>query len=225
MHGHKKTRRRSAGTLNNWLNTLSRIFSLGVKELHLLTDNPVSRVSRPSLSRGRQRFLSDDEVTALLAECKRSSSKALYAFVLLLLTTGMRKGEAYAMKWPDIDVERRWLVLMKTKTDTARGVPLTQHALDALMALPRRKKDSDGVVFPEDLTKAWRYAIKRAGITNFRIHDLRHSAASLLVRDGATLLEVGRLLGHADPRTTNRYSHLARESTAAMVDRVLGNVK
>lgn len=218
----KTLRPRSPRTVWAYVQELSNIFGIGIKELHIITENPVALVKRPSLPKGRARFLNDDEIARLFAACRASDSRSLYALVLLLLTTGCRAGEAYAMEWANIDIERRWVVLPETKNGIARGIPLTQTALDALMELPR---DASGLVFPSNLTKAWRTALIRAAITGFTLHDLRHTAASLLVRAGNSLLEVGRLLGHQDPRMTNRYSHIAKENTAAMVDRVMGNVK
>jgi integrase len=219
---HKTQRPRKAQTVWHYVQQLSRVFSVGIKELHIISENPIEQVERPSLPKGRSRFLSDDEITALLDACKESDSKSLYAFVLLLLTTGCRSGEAYAMEWSNIDVERRWVTLPKTKNGTARGIPLTQSALDTLMALPR---DPSGLVFPSELTKAFNSARTRAKISKFRMHDLRHTAASLLVRAGNSLIEVGRLLGHQDQRMTNRYSHIAQEGTATMVDKVMGGIK
>jgi integrase len=220
-HRHKTKRPRSATSVWHYLQQLSRVFSIADEDLHLIEGNPVAKVRRPSLPRGRDRFLTDDELALLLTHCRSSDSKGLYAFALFLVTTGARRGEAYGLHWEHIDVERRWARFPKTKNGTARGVPLTQAVLDELMALPR----AGARVFPCDLTKAWRTAVKRAGLADFRLHDLRHSAASRLVRDGASLFEVGRLLGHKDPRMTDRYSHLADEHTKALVDRVMSGVK
>jgi len=218
----KTQRPRSAQTVWHYIQQLSRIFGVAIKELHLLTENPIKVINRPKLPKGRKRFLSDDEITALLNASKESDSKSLYAFVLLLLTTGCRRGEAYAMEWSDIDVEANQALLPITKSGEPRIIPLTPAVLDALMALPR---DPSGLVFPNELTKAWHTAMTQAKIDNFRLHDLRHTSASLLVRAGHSLFDVGALLGHADPRTTKRYAHVAQRTTKRMVNKTMGGIK
>jgi len=222
-HKHKKTKPRSATTTWHYLQQLSRVFSVADEELHLIEFNPVSRVCRPSLPDGRKRFLNDDELAWLFDACRLSESKALFAFVLFLVTTGARCGEAYGLLWEHLDVERRWALFPTTKNGNARGVPITQALLDVLMALEREPNATH--VFPQRLDTAWGTARERAGIGDFRLHDLRHTCASRLVKGGATLPEVGRLLGHKDPRMTDRYSHLDPEHTQALVDRILGSVK
>jgi integrase len=219
--GYKKLKPRSPGTVWMYLQVLHRVFAIGQRELFLITENPVSAVKRPSLPRGPTRFLSDEEITALLDACKVSENTDLFAFVLLAITTGARKGELLALEWVNVDVERRWAILPKTKNGDARGLPLTQAVLDALMAVERAGMR----VFPLDPARAFRTACKRAGITGCTLHTLRHSCASYLVRNGATLPEVGRLLGHRDLHSTQRYSHIADQHTAALVARVMGNVK
>jgi integrase len=79
-------------------------------------------------------------------------------------------------------------------------------------------------VFPIDITKAWHTAIARAGIANFRFHDLRHSCASALVQNGANLAEVATLLGHKGLAMTLRYAHVGNAGTSRLVDRVMGDV-
>ena len=79
-------------------------------------------------------------------------------------------------------------------------------------------------MFPIDITKAWHTAIDRAGIANFRFHDLRHSCGSAMVQNGANLAEVAALLGHRNLQMTLRYSHVGNAGTSALVDRVMGDV-
>ena len=74
------------------------------------------------------------------------------------------------------------------------------------------------------MTRAWRTALKRAGLDDFRWHDLRHSCASLLVQNGANLSEVAALLGHKDIRMSHRYSHLGGAHTLSLVDRVMQGI-
>src|SRR5206468_7987777 len=106
------------------------------------------------------------------------------------------------------------------KNGEARGVPLT----DPVCALLAARKRDGTTVFPTDITKAWHTAIARAGIENFRFHDLRHSCGSALVQNGANLAEVATLLGHKGLQMTLRYSHVSNAGTSSLVDRVMGDV-
>jgi integrase len=219
-HKHKRQRPRGTHTVRNYLVELGRAYQVAMKELRVVDSNPVALVSKPPASRWRVRFLSDDEQTRLLDACRTSDSADLYPFVLFCLTTGCRKGEASALTWGNVDLERRWAIFPTTKNGSARGAPLTQTVADLLRA---RSRDGDRV-FPIDITSAWHTAVTRAGIADFRFHDLRHNAASRLVMAGASLIETATVLGHKTPAMTMRYSHLAGAHTANLVDRVMGDV-
>jgi integrase len=219
-HNHKTTKPRSSATVRNYLIELSRLFALAVKEMRVMDRNPCSRVTKPAPSTEVVRWLSDDERAALLSACKASDSTDLYAFALFALTTGARKGEISALEWAQVDLRRRWAIFPKTKNGDARGVPLTT----AVCALLEARKRSDARVFPTDITQAWHTAIDRAGIANFRFHDLRHSCGSAMVQNGANLAEVAALLGHKNLQMTLRYSRVRNAGTSALVDRVMGGV-
>ena len=218
-HKHKTAKPRSAATVKNYLIELSRLFALAVKELRVMDANPCASVKKPKVSNEVVRFLSDYERTALLKACRESESADLYLFVLFALTTGARKGEIAALEWPHVDLKRRWATFPRTKNGEARGVPITTAVCALLAARPR-----DGRVFPIDITKAWNTAIARAGIVNFRFHDLRHSCGSALVQNGANLAEVATLLGHKGLAMTLRYSHVGNAGTSRLVDRVMGDI-
>jgi integrase len=219
-HNHKTTKPRSSATVRNYLIELSRLFALAVRELRVMDSNPCARVTRPAPSTEVVRWLTDDERVALLAACKASDSPDLYAFVLFGLTTGARKGEITALEWAQVDLTRRWAIFPRTKNGDARGVPLTAAVCALLAARPREVAR----VFPVDITKAWHTAIARAGIVNFRFHDLRHSCGSAMVQAGANLAEVATLLGHKNLQMTLRYSHVGNAGTTRLVDRVMGDI-
>jgi integrase len=220
-NGYRNFKRRGPATVWGFLQALHRAFVVAEQDLYLVNENPVSKVRRPSLPKGRLRFLSDDEITALLDSCRVSENTDLRAFVLMAITTGARRGELRALEWQNVDVERKWAVFPVTKNGDARGIPLTQPTLEALMALER----AGPYVFPTDPTRAFRTAVRRAGLQNVTLHTLRHSCASYLVRRGASLPEIGRLLGHRDVHSTNRYAHLADQHTAALVHRLMQDVE
>lgn len=215
----KKLKPRSASTVLHYLCALSTAFAYGIRELHWCESNPVRNVTKPAASKWRTRFLSEEERTRLLKECE--GHPHLYAAVMLSITTGMRAGELYRLTWDDIDEIERWAILPVTKNGDPRGVPLTDSVLMALKTLPR---DGDRV-FPVDLIKSWRGALKRAEIANFRWHDLRHSAASHLAKSGANSIEIATLLGHRTLGMVRRYAHLANDHTRSLVDRVMGGIR
>src|SRR5215510_2145522 len=116
--------------------------------------------------------------------------------VMLALATGARSGELLSLRWPDVDLKRGTLTFQETKNGERRAVPLTGQAL-ALMGQHAKVRRIDTVlVFPDatgkrpvGIREAWEYAVKRAGISDFRFHDLRHTAASYLAMSGASLAE------------------------------------
>ena len=180
------------------------------------------------MSPGRVRFLSNDELTALLEACRDSSCGYLYPAVMLALTTGMRRGEQFGLTWEDVDFERGWITLGVTKNKQRRGVPLVGGALEELRSLGRVRRIDTAFVFPShngkkplDIRLPFTNALKRAGITDFHWHDLRHCAASYLAMSGVPLKVIGKLLGHSTSAMTDRYSHLADEIVTDAVSKVM----
>jgi integrase len=212
----------SGSTVNRYVTALSAVMRVTVKEFGWIGKNPVAGVGRLEDSKGRERFLSDDERVALLAACDASACAALPHFVRLALATGARKGELLALQWPNVDLSRRTARFVDTKNGENRTVPLAQTAVDTL----KRWKDGRlpvGAVFPDmagPLDKAWREARDAAGLQGFRFHDLRHSAASYLAMSGATLMDIAAILGHKTLAMVKRYSHLSEQHTTAAIDRM-----
>ncbi|MBK6863385.1 MAG: site-specific integrase [Ideonella sp.] len=176
------------------------------------------------------RFLSDDERRRLLDACKTSKWPRLYLLVLLALTTGARRGELVGLRWSDFDIERAVVHVARTKNGDAKVLPLVpavveevQHLAGAPGALVFASKRVPGQAY--SFETRWVAALKAAGVKAFRFHDLRHSCASLLAQNGATLLEIGDLLGHRQVSMTKRYSHLAASHRSALVNRVLGDLR
>jgi len=202
----------------------SRSFSLARQwELPGGEDNPVQRVPRRAFSNARERYLSADEAGRLLEACDRSLNPQLGSIVRLLLLTGARVGELLRAEWRHVHLDRRaWLIpVAKTKP---RHVPLSQAAIDVIEKLPRFDGCPYLVPNPETklpfvtLKRAWQTARRQAGLGDLHIHDLRHSAASFMINAGIDLYAVGKVLGHADHKSTMRYSHLANETLLAAVE-------
>jgi len=189
-----------------------------------MDDNPLRLVSKPKPPPGRTRFLSDAERQALLAACKASDSQHLYLAVVLALSTGMRRGELLGLRWPQVDLDRKWIMLDHTKNGDRRGIPLEGHALELMHEHAKVRQLNSDFVFPGtvpqrplDIAKAWRTALRNAGIENFRFHDLRHSAASYLAMNSASPVEIAAILGHRTLQMVKRYAHVANSHTSSVV--------
>jgi len=200
-----------ASTINRHLSVL-RCLLRRAKKLKYLREVPDFEMGREP--EGRLRYLEQEEAVRLLDGCRQSRNQLLWAIVTVALNTGMRRGEILGLQWERVDVARGVFVLEQTKNGRRREVPMNQAAYNALAALPGRAEF--GPVFHGKNGEAWgtiatafANALRRAKITDFRFHDLRHTFASWLVMDGATLQEVKELLGHRTISMTLRYAHLA----------------
>lgn len=221
---------RSPATVVRYMAALSHAFTIAVKEWGWIDDSPMRKVSKPKESRGRVRFLSDDERHRLLKACKESSNTYLYPLVVLALSTGMRHGEIVGLTWDDVDLHRGRAVLHETKNGERRAVVITGHVLELLKELAKVRRIDTDLLFPSrerrpqkpqkpiDLRMAWEAALKKADIRDFRFHDLRHSAASYLAMNGASLAEIAEVMGHKTLQMVKRYAHLSEGHTARVVE-------
>lgn len=223
----KKGTLRSPSTVVRYLAALSHALSIAVKEWGWLEDSPMRKVTKPKEPRGRVRFLSDEERTALLSTCKDSTNPYLYTVVVLALSSGMRQAEIMNLTWPDVDLQRGRIILHETKNGERRLVPLAGYALQLVRELDKVRCIDTTLLFPSDdrrqpidLRFPWEKALKLAGIDNFRFHDLRHSAASSLAMNGASLAEIAEVLGHKTLSMVKRYAHLSESHTAGVVGRM-----
>jgi len=171
--------------------------------------------------------LSEDERGALLEACIKSASPDLHMIVVLALSTGARRGEIEALRWKQIDLARGTAVLHDTKNGESRVLHLAGPALQQLTARAKVRRIDTDLVFPRSDGKEpiiveahWRKAREAAGLEDFRFHDLRHSAASYLAMNGATLAEIAAVLGHKTLAMVKRYAHLSDQHTAGVVQRM-----
>jgi integrase len=215
------------GVVRVYIAPLSHAFSVAVREWRWLDTNPVSSITRPRNTQLRVRFLDDDERSRLLEACKQSRSPYLYIVVVLALSTGARKGEILSLRWPDVDLQRGVITLNKTKNRERRALPLAGYALERMREHARVRRLDTNLVFPgldrqkpADIGLAWEKARDRAGIKDFLFHDLRHSAASYLAMNGASLAEIAEVLGHKSFDMVKRYAHLSEQHTAGVVARM-----
>jgi integrase len=189
--------------------------------------SPFSHVRLLTEPRGRVRFLSEDERPRLLAACQASSNRHLYPLVILALATGARKMELLTLTWPQVDLGRALITLHDTKNGEPRSIPITGQALDVMRTHAKVVRIGTPLVFPRqdgrrpvDVRHAWYQALAQAEITDFRFHDLRHSTASYLAMNGASLVEIAEVLGHKTLSMVQRYAHLSEGHTRAVLERM-----
>jgi len=227
QHAIPQKKCRTPATVNRYLAVLSHVFTMAVKEWGWIEDNPLRKVSKMKEPRGRVRFLSDDERTRLLDECKKSDSNFLYMVVVLALSTGARRMEILGLSWDNIDLNRGVITLHETKNGERRILPLTGHALALIKEHAQVRHLNCNLLFPGkdfkkpiDIRTPFENALKRAGIEDFRFHDLRHSCASYLAMNGASLAEIAEILGHKTLQMVKRYAHLSDAHTSKVVARM-----
>lgn len=194
--------------------------------------NPVERLGLVA-EEPRVRWISRTEAARLVAEAEQASARPhLAAFIRLALNTGCRRGELLNLEWSRVDFpQRRFLLEARhTKTRRRRSIALNDDALRTLLRL-RAWQDEHVPGSPwvfgwkhgsriTTFKTSWTSALKRAGIENFRIHDLRHTFASWLVMQGESIYVVKDLLGHASVTQTEIYAHLAPSQAASAVHRL-----
>ena len=224
---NKRGNTNTPATVNRYLAALSHAFTIAVNEWGWIEDNPLRKVKKGKESRGRVRFLSDDERARLLQACQASTNPYLYPVVIMALSTGMRSGEIMNLTWDDVDLHKGRAILHETKNSERRVVSLAGKALELLKAHARIRRLDTALLFPGknpakpmDLRAPWLAALKAAEIEDFRFHDLRHSAASYLAMNGASLAEIAEVLGHKTLQMVKRYSHLSEAHTANVVARM-----
>ena len=188
--------------------------------------NPASGVRR-NPEQKRHRYLSRDEVGSLIDAIESHAERTSADAILFMLFTGCRKGEALNAKWAQFDLERRIWTKPSSETKQRREHRVPYSTASAEILERRRAKAVGLHVFPgsfgaplHDVRRTWDAVCKTAGLRSVRIHDLRHTFASLVASSGQSLLVVGELLGHSSPQTTKRYASLYDDTLRVAAERV-----
>ncbi len=196
----------SGSTVGREMTLISHVFTVAMREWGIsIHQNPVSLVRKPPSGRHRDRVLSDDERKSLIEACSRCRSPWVQPVVIFALETAARRGEILALRWSDIDLNKKTAKLSVTKTGEPRTIPLSPACIALLQSLPR---SIDGQVFPvtvEALKQAYERSVVRAGIVDFTFHDLRHDALTRLARLGLSVLELRAISGHNSANMLQRY--------------------
>ncbi len=223
---------------NRQLALLSKIFSVAADDLEWIGrgDHPVKGIKRFE-EKKRKRYLSQVEIVRLgkalvkaeTGELERAVSLYATAMFRLLVMTGARHGEILSLRWDAVNFERGCVELSDSKTG-AKEVFLPPAALQILSSIPRKKSNPFVIVGRRrgahlvNIKDSWAAIRKEAGLEDVRLHDLRHSFASVGVGAGMSLPIIGALLGHRETATTARYAHLSdapRRAAADLIGRVI----
>jgi len=212
---------RKPATVNRELSTLKHMFTKA-NEWEMLGDEGLRRIRKVRKLQehnARLRYLSAEECQTLAAAC----DPHLHPVIVTAINTGMRREEILSLEWEKhIDLKHGFILLDRTKNGDRREIPINRTLRETLQALSRRIDtpyvftDREGNRF-KSLHHSFASACRRAGIKDFRFHDLRHTFASRLVMSGADIAAVRELLGHKSLQMTLRYAHLAPSHKVAAI--------
>ena len=201
-------------TVNRELSTLRQIFNLARRWEKFYGENPVTISGLLPEENNKERILTIEEERRLLS----FSNPYLKPIITTALQTGMRKSEILTLRWPNIDIESGVITIDQTNTKSkkTRRIPVSS-SLKTLLKEQKLKSGGSEYVFlshvgtpyknHESLKGAFERACEKAGINDFRFHDLRHTAATRMIERGASIVAVSKILGHSDLKMTMRYSH------------------
>lgn len=221
---------------NRILTLLSSIFNTAIS-WDLLEKNPAKGVKKYTEHR-REEYLSEEQIKKVIDVLNNETSKLNVAVIKLILATGSRKGEVLSARWEDFDFAKQiWIKPHTlTKQNKTSIIPLNSEALDVLLDMKNNivtdeseiKKgpaDESHTISNEtylfynpktkthikDIKRFWIEVRNKSGVPNIRIHDLRHTFASILINKGVGLEVIGKLVGHSNIKTTQRYAHLVND--------------
>jgi len=207
------------GTVNRWQIILGHMMRMAKKWAMPGSDrNPLEGVKQKDPNNKVERFLSPAETARLKLAVDDSPNPMLAPIVALLLMTGARKRELLDAKWDQFDLDRADWRIPTSKTGKPRHVPLSDDAIAVLRSLPKPEGCPYVVPNPKTLKpfqsifNSWNQARRKADLLDVRVHDLRHSAASNMANSGQSLYVIGKVLGHAQAKTTERYAHLSGDT-------------
>ena len=214
---------------NRVLALLSSMFGLAIR-WRMRSDNPCKAIER-NTEHKRRRYLSADEITRLIAALDAAKDQQSSDIIRLALLTGARRGEILQARWADFDFDAVGGAIWSkpgatTKQKTQHNLPLSDAAVKLLQGLRARADDGAEWVFQtvngshrRDVKDSWASLCRAAKIEGVRLHDLRHTYASVLASAGLSLPIIGQLLGHTTAQTTHRYVHLIDSPLRAAAER------
>ena len=218
----------SNATVNRYHAALGHALKVAEMQYGWIERNPMRKVPKLKEPQGRVRYLEEEELSRLLDACSKSTNKFLFTIVLIAVTTGMRKSEILNLKWSDIDLERSTALIEEPKNGQRRSVHFVDAVIARLDTLKNVNSKKSIYVFPGksnlnsiDIKSSWYRATDQAQLEDFRFHDLRHTAASYLAMDGASIPQLAAILGHRSHQMASRYAHLSDASTQSIVEKTM----
>jgi integrase len=200
----------SGSTVVKDLNLLRVLIDYAIREMGIhLPANSARMCKNPKVAPSRTRVLDRDEESKLYAAYDHP---ALASITTLAIESAMRLGELLNMRWSDIDFQSRTVMIPRTKTDIPRVIPLTGRAIATLQSIPRRigvDRVFDCWKRADSFEKTFRRAVVKAGLEDFRFHDLRHTATSRLAQKLPNVIELAAITGHSSISMLKRYYHVS----------------
>lgn len=223
------TRLVTPAEVNHDLTVMKSLFNTAIRA-GSATANPVCGVKMSKVDNfSKTRYLDQKEARALLVACKAGPAY-LHPLVTVALGTAMRKGELLGLTWGDIDYARGVIHIREAKGGVGRSVDMNnmvRTALRSCMSVDGVIEDRGQHIFRSGhgdrlrvFHRIFQLTLARAGIKNFRFHDLRHTAATLMINNGVELATIQKVLGHKTIAMTMRYAHLFPTQTKIAVDRL-----
>jgi integrase len=221
------------GTINKHIFWVNRLLNLARRWGYIDQNTCEDRlIKRLPMGDYKQRFLTVEEIAKVLKSAQADQHPFMYHILKLLILTGARSGEARLARWCDIDLNKRIWTVPVSKNGRARRIVLSGAAVELLHEIRERNAvfhlstRQGEYVFQNPRFRrpyncffsSWERIRQGAGLPNVRIHDLRHTYASLLINKGASLYEVQKLLGHFHISMTERYAHLMPNTLAERVE-------
>lgn len=206
-------------TCDHHLKLIRQALNLAI-DWQLLEKNPAVRIPLFSVDNKKENYVDAAQLERLMNVLRSDANRPVCLIALFLLSTGARLNEALSATWANIDRDSRvWRIpASNSKSKKIRSVPLNDSALEVLAQLDTEGKFEHVFVNMETkkpyttIAKVWLRLRAKAGLPHLRLHDLRHSYASMLVNAGRTLYEVQQILGHSDTKVTERYAHLSSKT-------------
>lgn len=225
-----KRKPRTGASVNRYFQALSAVFTWAIEQRLAPKGwrHPCRGIRALPDAQARVRFLDEAERTRLFEQCRASQYPRLYALALMAMKTGARRGELLSLRWRDVDLDQCVALLGRTKNGDRRSLVLLVDVVEALR--PFHSSDGARFVFgsvrtkyqtPASIDSAWRDAVARAKVRDFRFHDLRHCCASYLAQAGTPLHVIAEVLGHRKLDMARRYSHLTTQTKASAMQHAL----
>lgn len=208
----------SNATINRCLALLGHCYSEAIKQ-GLVNANPIQHIQKFKENKFLAKILTQEEVVHLLKAMNAETNCNYGALFKILLLTGRRVGEIMSLQWTDVDFANKKLIFRQTKAGEPQSLAIGEGVIACLQGLKRVHGSNyvftgpDGIKKLNAYHKAWRRVLANAGMEYFKLHTLRHNAATKLLADGVSAMNVSKQLGHKSLQTIKHYEHLSIENT------------